>query len=251
MIESKSNKELERKIDLYVNGKLNADEVDELWAELIQDEYYMDYMKSVANLKNVIDEKNQKKAEAKISPIQKAVRYGTAAAVILIASVIGVMNMNTSGDLSVSPVEQIGLDVVRSGEGVPENVSNEVIRRAIRLATEGDVQQAISILQDELEKTEDPQLTADLALSLGSIQYNNGNYRSSLANFEKVVSQDNVDLLTLEKGYWFLGNTYFQLERMEEAEDAFRNAYDLNGAYSRVAKTYMDALGNVGIAASE
>lgn len=251
MIESKSNKELERKIDLYVNGKLNADEVDELWAELIQDEYYMDYMKSVANLKNVIDEKNQKKAEAKISPIQKAVRYGTAAAVILIASVIGVMNMNTSGDLSISPVEQIGLDVVRSGEGVPENVSNEVIRRAIRLATEGDVQQAISILQDELEKTEDPQLTADLALSLGSIQYNNGNYRSSLANFEKVVSQDNVDLLTLEKGYWFLGNTYFQLERMEEAEDAFRNAYDLNGAYSRVAKTYMDALGNVGIAASE
>lgn len=251
MIESKSNKELERKIDLYVNGKLNADEVDELWAELIQDEYYMDYMKSVANLKNVIDEKNQKKAEAKISPIQKAVRYGTAAAVILIASVIGVMNMNTSGDLSISPVEQIGLDVVRSGEGVPENVSNEVIRRAIRLATEGDVQQAISILQDELEKTEDPQLTADLALSLGSIQYNNGNYRSSLANFEKVVSQDNVDLLTLEKGYWFLGNTYFQLERMEEAEDAFRNAYDLNGAYSRVAKTYMDALGNVGIAARE
>lgn len=251
MIESKSNKELERKIDLYVNGKLNADEVDELWAELIQDEYYMDYMKSVANLKNLIDEKNQKKSESKISPIQKAVRYGTAAAVILIASVIGVMNMNTSGDLSVSPVEQIGLDVVRSGEGVPENVSNEVIRRAIRLATEGDVQQAISILQDELEKTEDPQLTADLALSLGSIQYNNGNYRSSLANFEKVVSQDNVDLLTLEKGYWFLGNTYFQLERMEEAEDAFRNAYDLNGAYSRVAKTYMDALGNVGIAASE
>lgn len=251
MIESKSNKELERKIDLYVNGKLNADEVDELWAELIQDEYYMDYMKSVANLKNLIDEKNQKKSESKISPIQKAVRYGTAAAVILIASVIGVMNMNTSGDLSISPVEQIGLDVVRSGEGVPENVSNEVIRRAIRLATEGDVQQAISILQDELEKTEDPQLTADLALSLGSIQYNNGNYRSSLANFEKVVSQDNVDLLTLEKGYWFLGNTYFQLERMEEAEDAFRNAYDLNGAYSRVAKTYMDALGNVGIAASE
>ena len=251
MIESKSNKELERKIDLYVNGKLNAEEVDELWAELIQDEYYMDYMKSVANLKAVMDEKKQKKAKASITPIQKAVRYGMAAAVILIASVLGVLNMNTSGDLSVSPVDQIGLDVVRSAEGISGEVTNDVIRRAIRLATEGDVQQAISILQDELEVTEDPQLTADLALSLGSIQYNNGNYDASLENFEKVVRQDNVDLLTLEKGYWFLGNTYFQLERMEEAEVAFRNAYDLNGAYSRVAKTYMDALGNVGVTASE
>jgi tetratricopeptide (TPR) repeat protein len=249
MIESKSNKELERKIDLYVNGRLKEDEVDELWAELIQDEYYMDYMKSVANLKSVIDAKKDQSSSASISPLQKAIRYGAAAAVILIASVIGVLNMNTSGELSVSPVEKIGLDVVRDAEGIASSVTNEVIRRAIRMATEGEVQQAITILEDELEQVSgDPQLTAELALSLGSIQYNNGNYEASVTNFEKVVSQNNIDLLTLEKGYWFLGNTYFQLDRLEDAETAFRNAYELNGAYSRVSKTYMDALGKVAMA---
>lgn len=245
MIESKVNKELERKIDLYVNGKLNAEQTDELWAELIQDDYYLDYMKSVANLKSIIDRQKAAKPAAKIYSIQKVVRYAAAAAVILIAGAIGVMNMSTSNNISVSPVEQIGLDVVRDLDGIPETVTNEVIREAIRLATDGDIEEAVSILQSELENVEDPQVTAELALSLGSIQYNNGEYSSSIENFNIVIAQEDVEILTLEKGYWFLGNTYFQLDRLDEAEEAFRKAYELNGAYSRVAKTYVDALTNV------
>ena len=45
MIESNINRDLENKIDLYVNGKLTADEINDLWVELIQDEYYLDYTK--------------------------------------------------------------------------------------------------------------------------------------------------------------------------------------------------------------
>ncbi|MEQ8523595.1 tetratricopeptide repeat protein [Gracilimonas sp.] len=245
MIESKINKELERKIDLYVNGRLDAEQTDELWAELIQDEYYMDYMKSVANLKAVIDRKQSAKPSSKVYSFRKVAQYSAAAAVILIASVIGVLNLNTNGDFSVSPIAQIGLDVVRDAEGVSATVTSDIIRRAIRMATDGEVQEAISLLEAELEETTDPQLKAEIALSLGSIQYNTGNYISSIENFEIVTAQENIDVLTLEKGYWFLGNTYFQLDRLEEAEQAFKNAYELNGAYSRVAKTYVDALENV------
>lgn len=245
MIESKVNKELERKIDLYVNGKLNAEQTDELWAELIQDDYYLDYMKSVANLKSIIDRKKATQSTAKVYSIQKVVRYAAAAAVILIAGTIGIMNISTPNNISVSPVEQIGLDVVRDPDGISKTVTNEVIREAIRLATDGDVEEAVSLLQTELENVEDPQLTAELALSLGSIQYNNGEYSSSIENFNIVIAQENIEILTLEKGYWFLGNTYFQLDRLDEAEEAFRKAYELNGAYSRVAKTYVDALTNV------
>lgn len=245
MIESKSNKELEKKIDLYVNGKLNAEQTDELWAELIQDDYYLDYMKSVANLKSIIDRKRAVQPSTKIYSLQKVVRYAAAAAVIIIAGTLGIMNISSTNNISVSPVEQIGLDVVRDGDGIPETVTNEAIREAIRLATEGDVEEAVSLLQTELENAEEPQLIAELALSLGSIQYNNGNYSSSIENFNVVIAQNNIEVLTLEKGYWFLGNTYFQLDQLDEAEEAFRKAYELNGAYSRVAKTYVDALTNV------
>lgn len=245
MIESKKNKELERKIDLYVNGKLNAEETDELWAELIQDEYYLDYMKSVANLKELIDRKKASQPRSKVLSFKKVIQYGSAAAIILIAGVIGIMNFSSSNDFSVNPVEQIGLDVVRDSNGVSETIENEVIRKAIRLATDGEVEEAMSILKAELANTEDSQVKAELALSLGSIQYNSGDYASSIENFEMVVAQENIEVLTLEKGYWFLGNTYFQLDQLSQAEDAFRKAYELDGAYRRPAKTYVDALSSV------
>lgn len=245
MIESKVNIDLERRIDLYVNGKLGSEEIDELWAELIQDDYYLDYMKSVANLKAVIDRKKEAASKTKVYSIQKVARYASAAAVILVASVIGVLNMNPSSEFSVQPVEQLGLEVVRDATGISETVTNDVIRKAIRLATDGDVREAISLLETELAKTSDAQLKAELALSLGSIQYNSGDYEASIDNFELVVAQENINVLTLEKGYWFLGNTYFQLDELEKAETAFQAAYELNGAYSRVAKTYVDALASV------
>ncbi|MFP8487666.1 hypothetical protein ACKGJO_01070 [Gracilimonas sp. Q87] len=246
MIESKVNKELERKIDLYVNGKLNADETDELWAELVQDQYYLDYMKSVANIKAVLDRNKQTQPSAKIYSLPNVMRYAAAAAVIIVAGVIGVMNYETTSNLAVGPVDQIGLDVVRSADGISETVESEVIREAIKLATDGEVNEAITILQNELQTTDDSQLKAELALSLGSIQYNNGQYQESIDSFEMVITQKQIDVLTLEKGYWFLGNSYFQMDRLEEAEEAFKNAYALNGAYSRVAKTYVDALTTAG-----
>jgi tetratricopeptide (TPR) repeat protein len=246
MIESKVNKELERQIDLYVNGKLNADETDELWAELIQDQYYLDYMKSVANLKAVIDKKKQAQPTAKIYALPNVMRYAAAAAVIIIAGVIGVMNYNTTGSMAVDPIEQIGLDVVRSSDGFSETVESEIIREAIKLATDGEVNEAITLLQSEMETADNSQLKAELALSLGSIQYNNGQYQESVESFETVITQNQIEVLTLEKGYWFLGNSYFQMDRLEEAEEAFKNAYALNGAYSRIAKTYVDALTSAG-----
>lgn len=245
MIENKANKDLERRIDLYVNGRLNADQTDELWAELVQDEYYLDYMKSVANVKAIIDRQKSEKPTSKIYSFQRVAQYATAAAVILIIGLVGFMNLNPSSDFGVNPVDQIGLDNVRDGNGVPEMVTNEVIREAIRLATEGEVEQAISLLQTELDVVEAPQLKAEIALSLGSIQYNNGNYDSSIENFELVVEQPDIEVLTLEKGYWFLGNTYFQLDRLDEAKQAFNKAYELDGAYRTVAETYVKALNNI------
>lgn len=55
MIAKRINRDLQQKIDLYVNSKLSPEEVDELWGELIQDEYLIDYLKTVANTKAVIE----------------------------------------------------------------------------------------------------------------------------------------------------------------------------------------------------
>lgn len=242
MIENNFNKELERKIDLYVNGKLNEEQTDELWAELIQNGYYLDYMKTVVNLKGLIDRKRSEKPAAKVFAFKTYAKYVSAAAVLIIAGVLGVLNYNGGEQLAVQPVSDIGLDVVRSADGISEETKNEVIKNAIRLATSGNVSEAIEMLDNELKSAEEPQVVAELALSLGSIRYNYGNYEAAIENFKLITRQEGIDKLTLEKGYWFLGNTYFQLDMLAEAEGAFQNAYDLDGAYSRISRTYVEAL---------
>lgn len=51
--------QVNEKIIRYVNGRLSEDEIEELWAEIIRDEYYMNYLKTIVNLKKVIEEKDR------------------------------------------------------------------------------------------------------------------------------------------------------------------------------------------------
>lgn len=44
------NKELEERINQYVNGNLTETEIDRLWSDLIQDGHYLEYLKTIANL---------------------------------------------------------------------------------------------------------------------------------------------------------------------------------------------------------
>ncbi|MGM0546365.1 MAG: tetratricopeptide repeat protein [Bacteroidota bacterium] len=243
MIESFNKKELEEKIDQYINGQLDAQEVDELWAELIQDDYHLDYMKSVANLKAVIERRREEKKSAK----KKQYWYYAAAAVIaLLIAVVGVMNISLDSDLDIQPVASIELDYYRSGDGTldEEAMDKDTIQDAIKLANTGQVDQAIRLLDTELEKATEPSWIAELSLNLGSLHYNQGDYEKSIQYYEKVTAhEDDVDALRLEKAYWYIGNAYFHMDNLTEAKTNIEKAHELNGAYRRVAGRYLEALG--------
>ncbi|MFN1835498.1 tol-pal system YbgF family protein [Balneola sp. MJW-20] len=241
MIESNFNKELEHKIDLYVNGRLSADEVDALWAELVQDEYYLDYLKSIANLKKVIESRKSKRSTSRIYVLRQYARYAAAAAVVIVAGVLGIMNSGDTG-MGIDPVATIALDNVR---GVDDNNTgeNETIRQALRMATNGNIPGAISMLEGALQNASNDSEKAEIALSLGSIQYNNNMYSEAISNFTLITEQtSDINKLILEEAYYYLGNAYLQMDQFTLAKVAFESALSLDGAFSRVAKTYLDAL---------
>lgn len=245
MIESIEHNGIEEKIDQYINGQLSAKEIEDLWVELIQDEYHLDYLKSVANLKEAIKTKKKKK---KAAQTRRYWSYSAAAVIIVLVTVLSVFNipgLNSSSSSSVTPITSIELDYYRSADGtiVSSDEDKRVISNAIALANTGKFDEAINLLNTELDKATSAQWKAELNLNLGSLYYNDGNYVASTDYFKNVISaKENVDVLVLEKAYWYLGNAYFQLDKLTLAQENIEEAYDLNGAYRRVAKSYLDAL---------
>jgi len=244
MIESRINKELERQIDLYVNGKLTPEETDNLWAELIQDEYYLDYMKSVANLKGVIEKKRNVSSKPRVIGLRSSyTKFAAAAAVIIAAGLFGFFNLYTNSSNQIEPISEIPLENYREADGaIQGNESDKTIREAVALANAGEIEKAVSLLQNELKDATKSDYKAKVALSLGSIHYNAGAYQRSIENFKVAISQPEIDVLVLEEAYWFLGNAYFQTDQISEAQSAFEKAYELNGAYRRVVKSYLDVI---------
>lgn len=244
MIESNFNKDLEEKIDLYINGRLNQEEADELWSELIQDEYYLDYMKSVANIKHLIEQKRNTKGKKSGNRVRTMVQYAAAAAIAITIGVLGVLNYSsTTTQLGVEPLSALDLGTVRGVEDSNiESAPSEAVRNAIQMANEGQIQDAVRLLQKELEQLTDTETRSNVILTLGSIYYNAGEYELSINQFRMVQELAENQELMVEKAMWYEGNALIQLGMVDEATLTLRNAYEMDGAYSRIIKSYLDAI---------
>lgn len=245
MSERLNNKNLKERIDQYVNGQLSPKEVDELWSELIRKEEYLDYMKSMANLKTVVE---KRQAAGKVEEESKNYIYYAGAAVIaLLIAILSVITYSTQfASQSVSPIADVELEYYRSANGtLSVNEGDKVIRNAIALANSNKVQQAIKVLKEEIAQTDDSSLRARLNLTMGSLFYNQGQYNDAISHYSRIIEQKNkidLDLLTLEKVYWYRGNAYFHNDQLSKARADIQQTYEFNGAYRRVAERYLKAL---------
>jgi tetratricopeptide (TPR) repeat protein len=241
MIESNINNELEKKIDQYVGGNLNEEEIDELWSEVIFDDYYYDYMKTVASLKGLAD--GEKKSNIHFLNRSSTLQWVAAAAIIIIASGLILFNVYDEQQYNVQPINSIELDYYRSAEGVTESTDvSEIIMSVISEANRGNIASAISIVENSINDISSQEGKAELLATAGSIYYNEGMYLEATEYFERSLDYEIENVIIQEQNYWYLGNAYFQLNRIEEARTTLEKAYQLNGAYSRVAERYIQAL---------
>jgi tetratricopeptide (TPR) repeat protein len=241
MIESNTNKELEEKIDQYVSGNLNENEIDELWSEIIFDDYYYDYLKTVASLKSLAN--GERKQNIRFLNQTPVFQWIAAAAIVIIASGLILFNVYNEPEFAVQPIGSIELDYYRSAEGVTESTDvTEIIMTVIAEANSGNISSAISIVDQRLSDISTQEGKAELLATAGSIYYNEGMYTEAADYFERSLDYEIENIIIQEQSYWYLGNTYFQLNRIEEARTTLEKAYQLNGAYSRVAERYIQAL---------
>lgn len=230
--------DIEQRIDQYINGELSANEIDELWVEIVQNPEYMNYLNTMTNLKEVVKDEKQ-------PGLRKVWMYAAAAVIVLLLAVVGTLRfMNPENPASVEPISSIELDYYRSTDaGLNASDRDKIIRNAIELYNQDRFDEAVTLLKEEREKTEDTNWISELNMTLGTIHYNEDKFQEAAAYFSEIITyKGQIDLLVLEKAYWYLGNSYLQMDRMLKAEEMMKKAYALNGAYSRVAKSFLDAL---------
>lgn len=242
MIESNRNKDLEKRIEAYVDGNLSPREIDELWAELLDNEYYYDYMKSVASLKKIAEDR-ENDSILQSTESKKRVWLSTAAAILLMFGAATIFNISTEPTETVSPISSIELDYYRSADGnVTDNVESDIVRQAISTANSGNIAEALSLINEELKTDNSDYKQAELLITSGSILYNSGRFADAISRFETAIDINYDDMMLRERNYWYLGNAYFQINKLDEAKFALEQAFELNGAYSRVAQSYLRAL---------
>lgn len=237
-MKGKTEVQIKEKIDSYIDGKLNEQEIEELWGVLIEHGEYYDYMKTAANLKAINTSAN---TAATIRFLRKPA-YAAAAVLILLITVFSVFKfMNTPSAASVQAIASIELPFQRS----VDRSSPDIIREAVLLNYNNKFEEAIDLLKNERSKTEDNTYKTRLNIMLGTLYYNKAKFKEAKKYFVEVTSsKGKIKPLQLEKAYWYLANTWLELAEFDKAKSAVQQVIKIDGAYSRVARHYLKALQN-------
>jgi tetratricopeptide (TPR) repeat protein len=119
----------------------------------------------------------------------------------------------------------------------------KVIRHALVLYKNNQFAEAVDFLKLRLDQAKGANWAAKLDITIGVLYYNTDKFNHAVYYFKDAVHRKgDVNKAKREKAWWYLGNAYFQLDMRGKAMEAMQKAYQMEGAYSRVAKSYLDAM---------
>lgn len=239
------------KIHDYLEGSLNEEQVDELWAELLGDDEAYEYMQTFALLRKMEGDENRDRSSESIplelpresrknTPVYY-LRAAAAVAAVILVSVITVYQTPYFGNGGVTaPVTSIDYGIERSGD-IPNHVES-VKSRVIELSGLNKTDEAILYIDNEVENGDLTEAEIlELQILKGSIYYNNGRYRDARLVFQKGAEEIDrqSDSLNYEKNLWYLANTLLQLQENEQALELVEEVIRLDGSYGRVAENLL------------
>ncbi|MDZ7719973.1 MAG: hypothetical protein U5K72_14245 [Balneolaceae bacterium] len=247
---------IREKIHDFVDGNLSAEEVDQLWAQLIARPDDLDYLQTLVTLKKMGAEgkfDHLYDSEPNVIPMPKAEEssaptlyerfkpYLVAATVIIIGFAV-LFNLMTGVEQpqNAEPISMIEYEIERSADN--QTMLENYLQEAVSLATSGNLEAAYAQIDEASSLELTTEQSIDLKMVKGAIQYNSKNYSEALQTFQSINSTDGIGLMNLEKGTWYLANTQLQLGMREKAIESMERVIELDGSFSRVAKNKLESL---------
>lgn len=246
-----NNYRVEDQLDQYVRGRLDQDQIDQLWVEMMEEPSYFEYLKTSVALKAVYQEKAITKEitpSVPVTPIhQKSSsnfrNWSIAAGVALtlgIGSLLVYQSADTTSAFSIP--ETLEFAVYRSAAEVTENEEQRALQSAVNLAVQGDNTSAIILLNQIIAETQSESLRIEALLNLGIIEYNSNDFAAAERTFQRASSVDTSDSILKERAYWNLAQAQIAVGNLSEARKTIEMVIDIDGAHSRMAQNYMKYL---------
>ncbi len=241
-----SEKEIYREITRYIDGDLSKEEIENLWAQFVENPEYYKWFETELHLRDLAKKESQSNIHSIHPDSEQSEQISfwksskgwvmAAAAVVLISFGLHIFPMSETDISHPDSISQIdinemsGSDILRSEGEVSQTMDIE-INRALASAYEDDQDSAVRKFRALLLQNPDPHQKARIELNLGILYYNMANYDQATLFFEAAAESDAMNRFFREKAWWFLGNAYLNLEMLEEAREAVYNAYTSDGRF--------------------
>lgn len=241
--------ELEKQIDAYVKGKLSEEEAQKLWEKLLQQPDYIELLETELGVKSILKDSSSNSGQhpsqksTVIYSLKKSWKWmAAAAAVALLVISINVLQVDTNQNIKevalndLNYAEHLSSAQIQRSQKAEIAPSDSLLNKGFEAAISGEVSQALKTYDKIIEKYGDQPAAVQAYLNKGIILYNSGNFGESITSFKAVIDKVSSQKQVIkEKAYWYLGNAYINIEKLNEARDAIHTTYAMDGIYRKPA----------------
>jgi tetratricopeptide (TPR) repeat protein len=242
------NYDIENRIDLYLKGRLDQDQIDSLWVEMIDNPHGYEYLKTMVSLKNIYENETEGKI-TQISPGQNSnslnqnvIRYSVAALVVISIGLSSLLYVNSGPVDGVQALSSLDHVVYRSSSIESDESLSSRLQSAVGLAIQGNTTSAMLLLNQIHDEAADPAIKAEAILNIGIIEYNQDEFMAASHSFSRVLSIDGIDSLIQERAVWNLAQSQLALGNYSAAKESIDKVIEIDGAHSRMARNYLKYL---------
>ena len=210
---------IEEKIVRYVNGRLSEAEVEDLWVDLLGNPEYIELVRTAANLKAVVENKDEEAVEpARVTRIGLA-RYAAAAVVVIALGMFAVFGLSPQPDSPRIIMQMEYYSSERGGSNTPEAEWQSRLEEYASFAEMGEFTKAVEGFESLLADVNDDNVKGVAFENLAALHFNQDQFEAAAEYYRNWIaferaSGDNVDL---DQATWFLAHTALRLNKTDEA----------------------------------
>jgi tetratricopeptide (TPR) repeat protein len=249
--------EILKDIDRYLNGEMSTEEIDQLWGKFIEKPEYFELLKTEAHARKYFQKKMRGDTPAEEKGFWSSnvvMSYKnwiyTLAAVLIIFVLFQLTTVSSTAGLqsellgSISPHEMVTVEIYRTTEPGFERLDIE-INKGYEAAVSGRLDESKEHFLHVLDSDPTPAQKAVANLNMGILFFNNADFEEASAAFKTVTENENLSAFTLEKGWWYLGQSLARQDYLDDARQAVNKAYQLDGLFRQEAELLLKILDEI------